>query len=66
MNAPRYPGDPSASDIAAMLRAQDHAAREFWVYPGRQWQAEFQAAWLVDKGFPPRVTVGSYVWGEEP
>lgn len=31
--------------------AMDSAARQFWAYPGRVWQQEFEGVWLLDHGF---------------
>ena len=36
-----------------MLAAQDKAAREFWAYPGQEWQEEFQASYMRDHGMTP-------------
>lgn len=51
--------------IAAMLAAQDAAAREFWAYPDAEWQMAFQAQWLVSHGLPATVAHGGLTWGAD-
>jgi hypothetical protein len=37
----------TAAQLAAMRLAQDQAAAQFWAYPDAEWQAAFQAEWLM-------------------
>jgi len=55
---------PSPEVIERMCREQDRVAAQHWAYPDQAWQCNFQASWLMARGFPVRVTVNGVTWGE--
>ena len=49
--------------LAEMLAEQDAVASTFWTYPSAEWQMDFQARWLGERGWPLRVVCDGRVYG---
>lgn len=60
----KYVLTPEQTD--ALEAAQEKAAKAFWAYPGREWQADFQAGWLLQNvGVSSARCHDGFFWGEE-
>lgn len=52
--------------VAALEKAQNEWAAQFWAYPPAEMQFEFQDRWLAERGYPARVQgPDGLVWGAE-